>query len=126
MSKPGDPLFRRVVFAVVGSNRLSVAAAAREARRQGLRPLVLTTRLEGEAREVAAAQAKMARDLQRQGRRAVILSGGELTVTLRGKGRGGPNQEYVLAMVEALDVADQGGARLRPAIKNPKHLPGGF
>ena len=51
--KPGDAAFRRVATRIVGSNRLSVEAAAREARRQGLRPLVLTTRLEGEAREAA-------------------------------------------------------------------------
>src|SRR4029450_11472014 len=57
---------------------------------------------EGEARDVAAAQARLARDLKAQGRRAVILSGGELTVTLRGKGRGGPNQEYALALAIAL------------------------
>ena len=58
--------------------------------------------LEGEAREVAAAHARLARDLKAQGRRAVILSGGELTVTIRGKGRGGPNQEYALALAIAL------------------------
>ena len=54
------------------------------------------TSVEGEAREVAAAHAKLARDLRAKGKRAVILSGGELTVTIRGKGRGGPNQEYAL------------------------------
>src|SRR6185369_17166365 len=59
--------------------------------------------VEGEAREVAAAQAAKARDLQAAGRRAVILSGGELTVTIRGKGRGGPNQEYALALAIALE-----------------------
>jgi hydroxypyruvate reductase len=59
--------------------------------------------LEGEAREVAATHAKVARELQSQGKRAVILSGGELTVTIRGKGKGGPNQEYALALAAALD-----------------------
>src|SRR6185369_6959401 len=61
--------------------------------------------VEGEAREVAAAQAAQARALQAAGRRAVVLSGGELTVTIRGKGRGGPNQEYALALAMALDGA---------------------
>ena len=68
----------------------------------GFECVALGTRIEGEAREVAAAQAQIARDLRAQRRRAVILSGGELTVTLRGKGRGGPNQEYALALAIAL------------------------
>ncbi len=58
--------------------------------------------VEGEAREVAAAHAKLARELRAQGKRAVLLSGGELTVTVRGNGRGGPNQEYALALAIAL------------------------
>ena len=65
----------------------------------------LGDRVEGEAREVAAAQAALARDLQAQGRRAVILSGGELTVTIRGSGRGGPNQEFALSLAAVLDGA---------------------
>jgi hydroxypyruvate reductase len=64
---------------------------------------MLGAQIEGEARAVAAEHARLARDLKAQGRRAVILSGGELTVTLRGKGRGGPNQEYALALALALD-----------------------
>lgn len=104
--KPGDPLFRRVAFNVVGSNRLSVAAAAREARRQGFRPLVLTTRLEGEAGEVARALAAMLRECVEEGRPAVppvcLLVGGETTVTVKGAGRGGRNQELVLAAAEPL------------------------
>src|SRR5262249_61080383 len=72
------------------------------ARAAGYECILLGTAIEGEACEVAAAQARLARDLTAQGRRAVILSGGELTVTLRGKGRGGPNQEYALALAVAL------------------------
>jgi len=64
---------------------------------------MLGEHLEGEAREVAASHATLARDLAAQGKRAVILSGGELTVTIRGNGRGGPNQEYALALALALD-----------------------
>jgi len=104
--KPGDPLFRRVGFAVVGSNRLSVAAAVREARRQGLRPLVLTTRLEGEAREVARVLTAMLRECVEEGRPAAppvcLLAGGETTVTVTGSGRGGRNQELVVAAAEPL------------------------
>jgi glycerate 2-kinase len=104
--KPGDPLFRRVAFTVVGGNRLSVAAAAREARRHGLRPLVLTTRLEGEAREVARALAAVLRECVDEGRPTAppvcLLVGGETTVTVKGPGRGGRNQELVLAAAEPL------------------------
>src|SRR5207244_2026581 len=105
--KPGDPLFRRVVFAVVGSNRLSVAAAAREARRQGLRPLVLTTRLEGEAREVARALVAILRECVESGSPGAppvcLLAGGETTVTVLGDGRGGRNQEMAVAAADLLE-----------------------
>ena len=63
---------------------------------------MLGDRIEGEARAVAVVQAALARKLQSEGRRAVLLSGGELTVTIKGQGRGGPNQEYALALAVAL------------------------
>jgi hydroxypyruvate reductase len=85
----------------VGSNRLSVEAAAREARRQGLRPLVLTTRLEGEAREAARVLVAALRECVEAGRPEAppvcLLAGGETTVTVRGNGRGGRNQELAVA-----------------------------
>jgi len=64
----------------------------------GYECVVLGDRLQGEARDIAAEHARLARQLSAQGRPTVILSGGELTVTLRGQGRGGPNQEYSLAL----------------------------
>jgi hydroxypyruvate reductase len=104
--KPEDPLFRRVETRIIGSNSLAVQAAGREARRQGLRPLVLTTRLEGEAREVARALVAVLRECAETGRPArtpvCLLAGGETTVTVRGQGRGGRNQELVLAAVDPL------------------------
>jgi hydroxypyruvate reductase len=104
--KPGDPVFRRVATRVVGSNRLSVAAAAREARRQGFRPLVLTTRLEGEAREVARTLVAVLRECVESGRPvappACLLAGGETTVTVRGDGQGGRNQEMAAAAAPVL------------------------
>jgi hydroxypyruvate reductase len=104
--KPGDPVFRRVVHRVVGSNRLSLEAAARRARREGLRPLVLTTRLEGESREVALALVGILRECVESGRPApapvCLLAGGETTVTVQGEGRGGRNQELVVAAVPRL------------------------
>jgi len=105
-AKPGDPFFARVVTRVIGSNRLAVAAAEREARRQGLRTAVLTTRLEGEAREAARVLAAVLRECAETGRPArppvCLLAGGETTVTVRGPGRGGRNQELVVAAVEPL------------------------
>jgi glycerate 2-kinase len=104
--KPGDASLRRVATRVVGSNRLSVEAAARSARRQGLRPLVLTTRLEGEAREVARVLVAVLRECVESGRPApppvCLLAGGETTVTVRGPGQGGRNQELAVAAAEAL------------------------
>ncbi len=105
--KPGEAAFRRVATCVVGSNRLSVAAAAREARRQGLRPLVLTTRLEGEAREVARVLVAELRECVESSRPApppvCLLAGGETTVTVRGGGQGGRNQELAVAAARCLD-----------------------
>jgi hydroxypyruvate reductase len=65
--------------------------------------MLLSAQIEGEARAVAAEHARLAREQRAQGHRVVILSGGELTVTVRGRGRGGPNQEYALALAVALD-----------------------
>jgi len=105
--KPGDLAFRRVATCIVGSNRLSVDAAAREARRQGLRPLVLTTRLEGEAREAARVLVSVLRECVESSRPAAppvcLLAGGETTVTVRGNGQGGRNQELAVAAAERLD-----------------------
>jgi hydroxypyruvate reductase len=90
----------------VGSNRLSVEAAAREARRLGLRPIVLTTRLEGEAREAARVLVAVLRECVESGRPAAppvcLLAGGETTVTVRGDGQGGRNQEIAVAAARAL------------------------
>jgi hydroxypyruvate reductase len=100
--KPGDPLFDGTSFVLVARPAdvfREVEAAVRAA---GYDCISLGAKVEGEAREVAAAHARLARDIKAQGRRAVILSGGELTVTLRGQGRGGPNQEYALALAIAL------------------------
>jgi glycerate 2-kinase len=101
--KPGNPLFANTTFVLAARPAdvfNSVDAAVRAA---GYDCVVLGTALEGEARTVASEHARIALDLKAQGRRAVILSGGELTVTVRGKGRGGPNQEYALALALALD-----------------------
>jgi hydroxypyruvate reductase len=104
--KPGDPVFEGTRFEIVARPALSLEAAATLARARGYEPVMLGDSLEGEAREVAANHARLARQLAREGRRAVLLSGGELTVTIRGDGRGGPNQEYALALALALEETD--------------------
>ncbi len=105
--KEGDTLFRTVSNVVVGSNAQAIEAAAAEAKLLGYRPLVLTTTLDGEAREQARMLAAIAREAQMSGRPAkapvCILAGGETTVTLRGQGRGGRNQEFALAAALALE-----------------------
>jgi glycerate 2-kinase len=100
--KAGNPVFAATSFALARRPADVFGNVERAARDAGYESILLGTQVEGEAREVAAEHARLARDLKTQGRRAVILSGGELTVTLRGKGRGGPNQEYALALALAL------------------------
>jgi glycerate 2-kinase len=101
--KPGDSVFNRSSFRLVARPADAFRAADAAIRALGYECLFLGERVEGEAREVAAAHARLARDLQASRRRAIILSGGELTVTLAGRGRGGPNQEYALALAMALE-----------------------
>jgi hydroxypyruvate reductase len=103
--KPDNPAFRNSEFHIVARPVDSLTAAAKAARDAGLTPVVLGADIEGEARNVAAQHAKQAKDLAATGRRSVLLSGGELTVTMTGKGRGGPNQEYALALALALSGA---------------------
>jgi glycerate 2-kinase len=101
--KPGDPIFAGARFELIARPADIFRAVTRMVRDAGLECILLGDNLEGEAREVAASHAAQAQALAAAGRRAVILSGGELTVTIRGKGRGGPNQEYALALAAALD-----------------------
>jgi glycerate 2-kinase len=100
--KPGDPAFAATEFKLIARPADAFRAVEDAARKAGYEPVLLGDRIEGEARSVAAEHAARALELQKQGRRAVLLSGGELTVTIRGKGRGGPNQEYALALAIAL------------------------
>ena len=103
--KPGDPVFASSTYTLIAKPRDALRAAEAAARDAGYECILLGERVEGEARDVAAEHAGQALAIQQQGRRAVLMSGGELTVTLRGQGRGGPNQEYALALALALDGA---------------------
>ncbi len=115
--KPDDAAFRRAQNLIVGSNRLAVDAAAAKARQLGYRPLVLSTFVEGETREIARMHVAIAREVLAASRPvrapACLISGGETTVTIRGKGLGGRNQEFVLAA--AIDLAGVGGVTVLSA-----------
>jgi len=105
--KPGDRIFRRVRNTIIGGNRLALAAAAKCARARGYRTLVLASEIQGETRDVARMHAAIAREVVQAGQPvkppACIITGGETTVTLRGAGLGGRNQEFALAA--AMDIA---------------------
>jgi len=105
--KPDDPLFSRVQNLIVGSNIQALESARSEARALGLTPMILSSSIEGETREIARMHAALAREVRASGNPlkppACLISGGETTVTLRGSGKGGRNQEFVLAA--ALDIA---------------------
>lgn len=107
--KPGDTTLARVQNIIVGSNEQAIDAAARQAKALGYRTMVLSTRIEGETRDVAGVHAAIAKEILASGRPvrtpACVLSGGETTVTIRGSGLGGRNQEFVLAAAIALDGA---------------------
>jgi glycerate 2-kinase len=100
--KPGDPAFARAQFELIARPKASLDAAVRIARDAGYAIIELGADLEGEARDVAADHARLALKARGEGKRTAILSGGELTVTVRGNGRGGPNQEYALALAGLL------------------------
>ena len=104
--KPGDPRLARAETRIIAAAQDALEAAARAARAAGVRPLILGDAIEGEAREVARVHAAIARQVAVHGQPAhppcVILSGGETTVTVRGRGRGGRNVEFLLALAIAL------------------------
>ena len=99
--KPGDKALANVQNLVVGSNGLAVAEAEQKAKALGYHTLVLSTRIEGEAREIAHVYAGIAKEIASTGRPiaapACVIAGGETTVQVRGKGKGGRNQELVLS-----------------------------
>ena len=104
--KPGDSRLERSRYTLIATPRMALEAAAAEARKAGVTPIILGDAIEGEAREVALIQAALARQAA-SGRYAttpcVLLSGGETTVTVRGRGRGGRNAEFLLALALALN-----------------------
>lgn len=104
--KPGDPLFERVSTVIIGSNDIAAEAALAEARRLGFSAMLLTTFLEGEARDAGKFAAALAKELVHRGNPvappACLILGGETTVTVRGSGKGGRNQEIALSAAIAV------------------------
>lgn len=112
--KPGDPAFADSRYTLIASPQQALAAAADAALAQGVTPIVLSDRIEGEARDIGLMHAAIATQLAAGRFRvggepvalpAVLLSGGETTVTVRGPGRGGRNSEFLLALAGVLDGA---------------------
>jgi glycerate 2-kinase len=105
--KPGDPLFDKVQTVIIGSNAQAAQAAEQAARQLEFNTLLLTTQLQGEAREVAKVVAAIAQEIAVYNRPvprpACIILGGETTVTLKGQGLGGRNQEIALAAAIAIE-----------------------
>ncbi|MEZ5812747.1 MAG: glycerate kinase [Rhizobiaceae bacterium] len=104
---PGDPRFAGHEHHVIASAGVSLEAAQAEARRQGIRAVILSDAIEGEAREAARVHAAMAREVLFRDRPfskpVVLLSGGETTVTVRGGGKGGRNSEFQLSLAMDID-----------------------
>jgi len=104
--KPGDAVFERVENHIIANNRLLVDAAVDKARELKFNTLVLATEIEGEAKDVGACFAAIAREIGSSGNPinppACVLGAGETTVTVRGNGLGGRNQEMALAWAIAM------------------------
>lgn len=103
--RPDDPVFARNEVKVIASARLSLEAAAAMAGAQGLPAVILSDSIEGEARDVGRVHAAIVREIALRdrpfARPVVLLSGGETTVTVRAKGRGGRNSEFLLSLAVA-------------------------
>jgi hydroxypyruvate reductase len=109
-AKPGDEAFHRVQNVIVGSNRLALAAARDRAMGLGYRTLLISNAIQGESRTVAASHVAQLKETLRQEPSAThpmcLISGGETTVTIRGDGLGGRNQEFALAAAIAASGLD--------------------
>ena len=108
--RPDDPRFADNTVRIIASSALSLEAAAQHAALRGVTAHILSDSVEGEARDVAQVMAAIAREVDLRNRPfprpAVLLSGGETTVTVRGKGRGGRNAEFLLAFALAIEGID--------------------
>ena len=109
--KPGEEVFSKNQVRLVATPQLMLEAAAKEAEKLGIKPIILSDRIEGEAKEVAKVHAAIAKQIKHRDQPinspAVILSGGETTVTVHGRGKGGRNTEFILSLLEALQGEEE-------------------
>ncbi len=105
--KTGDPAFDNTYNLIIGSNIEAISAASKKARELGYKTMILSSMIQGDTTQVAHVHSAIAREIIQTGNPipspACILSGGETTVTIKGKGLGGRNQEFALAAV--IDIA---------------------
>ena len=108
--KPGDSRLQNVENYLIATPQQSLQAVAQTVSEAGITPLLLGDSLEGEARDAGKMHAETALQIQKNGNPvlppAVILSGGETSVTVKGSGRGGPNTEFMLALLQELRGQD--------------------
>jgi hydroxypyruvate reductase len=101
--KSDNPIFVRVQNIIIGDNKLAAQAALAQAERDGFHAQIMTNELQGEAREVGSELAQRLRvETSKRTRPFCLIAGGETTVTIKGKGKGGRNQELALAAVNEL------------------------
>ncbi|RJX33216.1 MAG: glycerate kinase [Oxalobacter sp.] len=105
--KPGNPKFSGHSHHVIATAQMALEAAAEMARKAGITPHILSDGIEGEARDIGLMHAALARQIAARNQPftapCVLISGGETTVTVRGKGRGGRNAEFLLSFAAAMD-----------------------
>ncbi|MCD6353261.1 MAG: glycerate kinase [Proteobacteria bacterium] len=110
--KPGSPIFKRTSNVIIGSNIQCLEAAEKKAKELGYNTLIISSFVEGETREAARVHSAVLKEIINSGRPlplpACIISGGETTVTIKGNGKGGRNQEFVLA--GGIEIAGWAGA----------------
>ena len=100
--RPEDPLFQQVHNFIIANNTLACTAIYEKAKNLGYHPLILTTEITGEAREIGPKILKTIQNQNRQNKYTLFISGGETTVTVQGSGKGGRNQEMVLSMIKPI------------------------
>ena len=109
--KQADAAFLKVKNVVIGNNRLATVGAKQKARELGYQSCILSSSIEGEARDAALFHVAVAKEIlisgEPVGRPACLISGGETTVTVRGEGQGGRNQEFALTAALAMDGSEQ-------------------
>ena len=108
--KPSDAVFQKVQNVIIGSNRATLNGAERQAEIFGYQTRVFSSAIEGESRTIAKSHTALVKEIARSGqplrRPACVISGGETTVTIRGDGLGGRNQEFALAAAVEIDGLD--------------------